>query len=409
MFSESARPALRASRRIRTFWASDYEPPTSRKIRCQSDLRDLKGRLRRWQKGSVGRKPSLLFTNSVGRKLYIAVVLGIVLLLAGAVGAYAWDVSRADEIADGITIGGVDVGGMTEDEAEQAVSRVLVDPLDEDVVVKHDDTKYVLSAKRLAVRADVASSVQKAIDASQEGGLPTRVWRYATGGVVNETIKPQVDFAEGEITKFVETIAADIHQEPVDASVDPTASSIEPVSEETGLALRQEDLREQVMAAVKSPADSDIKARVEEVEPEVTTQDLADQYPVYLTVNRSTFELKLWENLKLAKTYTVAIGASGFETPTGEYAIQNKAVDPTWNVPDSDWAGDLAGTVVAGGTADNPLKARWMGIYDGAGIHGTDDSSSLGSAASHGCVRMAVSDVIELYDDVPVGAPIYIG
>jgi len=345
----------------------------------------------------------------VGRKLYIAIVLGIVLLLAGAVGAYAWDASRADEIADGITVGGVDVGGMTEDEAEQAVSKVVVDPLDEDVLVTHDGTKYVLSAKRLAVRADVASSVQKAIDASQAGGLPTRVWRYATGGEVDEAIEPQVDFAKGEITEFVETIAADVYQEPVNASVEPTATSIEPVSEQTGVALREEDLREEVLAAVKSPADSTIKAEVEEIEPEVTTQDLADQYPVYLTVNRSTFELKLWENLELAKSYTVAIGAAGFDTPTGEYSIANKAVDPTWNVPDSDWAGDLAGTVVPGGTANNPLKARWMGIYDGAGIHGTDDTASLGSAASHGCVRMAVSDVIELYDQVPVGTPIYIG
>jgi lipoprotein-anchoring transpeptidase ErfK/SrfK len=65
--------------------------------------------------------------------------------------------------------------------------------------------------------------------------------------------------------------------------------------------------------------------------------------------------------------------------------------------------------VIPGGAANNPLKARWMGIYDGAGIHGTDDTASLGSAASHGCVRMAVPDVIELYDQVPVGTPIYIG
>ena len=50
-----------------------------------------------------------------------------------------------------------------------------------------------------------------------------------------------------------------------------------------------------------------------------------------------------------------------------------------------------------------------MGIYDGAGIHGTDDVGSLGRAASHGCVRMAVPDVIELYDQVDVGTPIYIG
>ena len=55
-----------------------------------------------------------------------------------------------------------------------------------------------------------------------------------------------------------------------------------------------------------------------------------------------------------------------------------------------------------------PLKARWLGIYDGAGIHGTDDIGSLGSAASHGCIRMAVPDVIELYDEVAVQTPIYI-
>ena len=50
-----------------------------------------------------------------------------------------------------------------------------------------------------------------------------------------------------------------------------------------------------------------------------------------------------------------------------------------------------------------------MGITDGAGIHGTSEVSSLGTAASHGCVRMDVPDVEALYDQVPVGTPIYIG
>ena len=50
-----------------------------------------------------------------------------------------------------------------------------------------------------------------------------------------------------------------------------------------------------------------------------------------------------------------------------------------------------------------------MGIFDGAGIHGTDETYSLGTAASHGCVRMAIPDVIDLYDRVEVGTPIYIG
>ena len=64
--------------------------------------------------------------------------------------------------------------------------------------------------------------------------------------------------------------------------------------------------------------------------------------------------------------------------------------------------------MIPGGRAENPLKSRWLGIYAGAGIHGTDDVSSLGTAASHGCIRMAVPDVEELYDKVPVQAPVYI-
>ena len=49
-----------------------------------------------------------------------------------------------------------------------------------------------------------------------------------------------------------------------------------------------------------------------------------------------------------------------------------------------------------------------MGIYNGAGIHGTNETGSLGTAASHGCIRMAVPEVIELFDKVEVGDPVYI-
>jgi lipoprotein-anchoring transpeptidase ErfK/SrfK len=345
----------------------------------------------------------------VGRKLYIALTLAVVLLLSAAVAAYAWDSSRSDEIAEGVDIGGVDVGGLTASEAEALVTEELIEPLDRDLVATYDGVKYKLSAEKLAVRADIDGMVDRALDASQEGGLPTRLVRYATGGEVDESIEPEVLYDKGEVAEIVTKIAAAVNREPVNASVEPTATSIEPVPEQDGRTLREDDLHEKLTAAVQSPGHRRVEATVETVEPEVTTKDLADQYPVYLTVNRSTFELKLWESLELSKTYTVAIGAAGFDTPAGEYAIQNKAVDPAWSVPDSDWAGDLAGTTVPGGVPENPLKARWMGIFDGAGIHGTDDVGSLGSAASHGCVRMAVPDVIELYDQVPVGTPIYIG
>ena len=144
-----------------------------------------------------------------------------------------------------------------------------------------------------------------------------------------------------------------------------------------------------------------MRVRAHETRPKVTRQQLVQQYPVLITINRSSFKLRLWKDLQLVKTYPIAVGQVGLETPAGLYHVQNKAVDPAWSVPKAAWAGSLAGTTVPGGAADNPLKARWLGIFNGAGIHGTDEVGSLGSAASHGCIRMAVPDVIELYDQVP--------
>src|SRR5829696_4079745 len=102
-------------------------------------------------------------------------------MLMSAVGAYAWDSSRSDEIADGVTIGGVDLGGMTTDEATRAVDRKLVDPLRRDVTAKLDGVKYKLSSEKLAVRKVVGGMVDRALGESQQGGLPGRGWGYATG------------------------------------------------------------------------------------------------------------------------------------------------------------------------------------------------------------------------------------
>ena len=345
----------------------------------------------------------------MGRKLQIAVIFLIAVMLVAAVGAYAWDNSRSDQIAEGVQIGGVDVGGMTADEARKVVDAELVEPLQKHVTVDYDGVKYKLSPEKLEVASDVDGMVDRALDESQEGGLPTRVWRYATGGEVDVAISPQITYSGKALNEFIDKVAAEVNRDPVDASIEPTPTSLSPVKGQDGLAVVEDELHAKLESAVQSPTERRASLPVERLEPEVTTDELAAKYPTYLTVNRSTFELSLWKDLELAKTYTVAIGAQGFDTPAGVYNIQNMAVDPAWNVPEADWAGSLAGTVVPGGVPENPLKERWMGIFDGAGIHGTDDLASLGTAASHGCVRMSIPDVIELYDQVDVGTPIYIG
>jgi lipoprotein-anchoring transpeptidase ErfK/SrfK len=344
----------------------------------------------------------------MGRKTQIGIVVTLVLLLMGAGAAYAWDSAKKDQIAEGVTIGGVDVGGMTAEEASAVVEADLVDPLDKPVTVTYEKEHFTLEADELDVRADVDGMVQAALDASQEGGLPTRVLRYATGGEVDEAIQPEVAYSQGTLDDFIKGVEKNVNQPAVDASIQPSGTSLDPVPGQNGIAVKVSDLRAGLQQAVQSPHSRTVEASVDKVKPEVTTDELAEKYPTYLVVDRASFELRLYENLELAKTYTVAIGQAGYDTPIGLYNIQNKQVDPPWSVPNSDWAGDLAGTVVPGGAPDNPLVARWMRIYDGAGIHGTNDIGSLGSAASHGCIRMAVPDVIELYDQVDVGTPIYI-
>ncbi len=346
----------------------------------------------------------------MGTKTVTAIVCGLVLLVAGAVGAYAWDNSKAGQVADGVRVGNVELGGLDENQATDLLKHELVKPLAKPVKVTYEGEDYTLYADDLDVRADIDGMVSEALTVSREDALPSRIVRYVTGGEVDHRIKPEVAYSETAIERFVQGVAAKVNTEAQDASIEPTTTSLEPVPGKEGTALREDELRAGIKRVLESSGNGarTVKATVETVKPEVTTEELAAQYPTYITVDRSTFTLRLYEDLKLAREYTVAVGAEGFDTPTGVYPIESKQVDPVWNVPDSDWAGSLAGTTVPGGSPENPLKARWLGIYAGAGIHGTDDVGSLGSAASHGCVRMAVPDVIELYDLVDVGTPVYI-
>lgn len=340
----------------------------------------------------------------------VAVLVFLLVLVGGALGAYAYDNSKKDEIAEGVTAGGVDLGGLTEQQAKAKLHRKLVKPLRGGVRVNFSGDHWTLPGKRLKVRADVDRMVDRALEVSQEGGMPGRIVRNLTGGEVDEQIPSQVAYSQSAINRFVRHVAGEIGQEPQDASISPTAGTLEVVPGQNGRKIRDILLTKRLNAAVTRRGEGrTVEVKVRSTKPEVTMDEVAAQYPTYLTVSQSEFVVRLWKDLKLVKTYPIATGQPAYPTPYGLYSIQNKQVDPVWSVPNSDWAGELAGTVVAGGTAENPLKSRWMGVTDGVGFHGTSEDYSIGTQASHGCMRMHVSDVEDLYDRVPVGTPVYIG
>ena len=338
----------------------------------------------------------------------VVAVSGITAALLLATAVWAYDSAQEDKIAPGVTIGGIEVGGRSADDARALVQSEIADPLSKPVVVSYEGDTFRLTPKALKHKADVDGMVDEAVEVSREGGLVERMGRYVSGSEVNVDVAPRVGYSDKAIAAFVADVAGEVNQEAQDASIVPSGDSIRPTPGQKGIEVREPDLQEAIREEVEKPGVGDeISVPTQHTQPEVTRAELAEEYPTYITIDRGEFKVRLFRDLKLVKSYTVAIGAAGYDTPAGLYSILDKQVNPTWNVPDSDWAGDLAGQSIPPGPS-NPLKARWMGFYNGAGFHGTDDTGSLGTAASHGCIRMAIPDVIDLYDRVEVGDPVYI-
>jgi lipoprotein-anchoring transpeptidase ErfK/SrfK len=342
------------------------------------------------------------------QRSFIVLAVALAVLVVGAVGVYAYDKTRDDVIAKGVTAGGVDLSGMNPNEARATLRRQLAAPLQKPVVVKYAGHRYKLTPARAKVRVNTADMVQQALDASHKGNLITRTARAITGGSVNTRIKVEVTYSKRAVARFAKSVGDKIDQDARDATISFGGGGIERVESQDGRKLDEEGLKTDVAAELVEPtADHKVRPPVEKVKAKVTTAELGQKYPKVIIVNRGGFQLTLYSHLKVEKTYRIAVGQAGLETPAGQYTIQDKQVNPYWHVPTSAWAGSLAGRVIPPGPS-NPIKARWMGIYNGAGIHGTTDVGSLGTNASHGCIRMAIPDVEDLFDRVEVGDPVFI-
>jgi lipoprotein-anchoring transpeptidase ErfK/SrfK len=331
------------------------------------------------------------------------------LALGGVAGAYLVDRSHKGKIADGVKVNGVSIGGLTRAQAERKLSQTLLTPLDRPVKIHYKDRTFTLTQKAASIGIDIRGSVDRALKRSQEGGMFERAWRSVRNESLNTELAAEVTWNRPAIDKLVKRVRKAVDRAPVNASVDLSKGEVDPKPSKTGRRVKYNTLAKEVERTLLHPGNTDsVRVQTAVVQPKVTTKDLVKKYPSVIIVDRGAFKLTLYKNLKPAKTYGIAVGQVGLETPAGLYHIENMAVNPAWHVPNSDWAGDLAGKVIPAGDPGNPIKSRWMGIYAGAGIHGTSDDGSIGTAASHGCIRMHIPDVEELYEQVSVGTPVYI-
>jgi hypothetical protein len=181
------------------------------------------------------------------------------------------------------------------------------------------------------------------------------------------------------------------------------------VSGRNGRAVDLRRFRRELVAELRVPTGRRrVRGYLVRVRPAVRAVDLRRRIPTYVSVSRPARTVRLFKRLRLVRRYTVAVGAAGFDTPAGLHHVLYKERNPTWHVPNRPWAGSLAGMTIPPGDPRNPLKARFIALGNGVGFHGTADLASIGQAASHGCIRMRIPDVISLYDRVPVGTPVLI-
>ena len=343
------------------------------------------------------------------RRLLVILLPVAVLGLVFAAVALA-DSRASDKLASGTTVGGIAVGGLTEEQAIARLGSRVGEPAMRRARVRVGDRSFALTAEQAGVRLDLRRAVRRAHEAGRDGNLVERGWRELTGGKVDVREEAPIAVDRKAVRSFVGSIHAAVARKPVDAELDVTVTSVGVKDSKPGRRLAgREALVERLTAAFADPRRKRrLTARTAEVRPKRTTEDVWSATPTVVTVARDGTTARVFKRGKLAKSYRVAVGEPKYPTPTGQFTVQTKQVNPTWNVPASDWAGELAGQSIPGGDPRNPLVARWIGFNGSVGFHGTKSLGSLGSSASHGCVRMAPGDVIDLYERVEVGTPVVV-
>jgi lipoprotein-anchoring transpeptidase ErfK/SrfK len=311
--------------------------------------------------------------------------LGLIVLLAVtcAFGAVAGS-ARADDttlIPAGVQIGPVAVGGMTADDATQAVLQAFGQPL----VLRVGHKQVSVLPSRFHQTLPLAAAVQTALTSAPETVIP-----------LQSSVNLQ------RIAQYVKALAAKANVTPSAGTLvlrhDKPAYSRGHAGRSLRLVPSEMLIRDAIRDAVRTaPVVLPFK--------KLTVKSAKAQ--AVIVIHRGLNRLYLFDGTRLARIFPVATGQAIYPTPLGHFQIVVKERNPWWYPPTQDaWAKGLQ-PVPPG--PNNPLGTRWMGLSaPGVGIHGTDEPSSIGYSASHGCIRMQVPDAEWLFNRVQVGTQVFI-
>jgi hypothetical protein len=289
--------------------------------------------------------------------------------------------AAAAVIAEGVTVGDVDLGGMTRDAAYAAVRSAFATPL---VLRFH--------RHRLAARPDVLGAV----------GFARQAVSAAFHATPGASVPLQVSVRPGPLRRYLRGLAAQLNQAPVDAKLTLRGGRPFVWREVPGTAIDVEAALQAVSSELLAGGRDPLALPALALAPKLTRRDIGAVIVIHRGVNR----LELYHGTRLDRTFGVATGQTRYPTPLGRFSIVVKWRNPWWYPPPDPWAAGEKPTPPGPG---NPLGTRWMGLSaPGVGIHGTPQSGSIGYSLSHGCIRMLIPQAEWLFDHVAIGTPVYI-
>ena len=348
--------------------------------------------------------------SHTARNIVIALVLIIVLAIAGCVGWLVYDDARnaSCHVAQGVTLDGTDISGCSESEVKSIVTKHVLSGQAGSLKLSLSIGQTVTLEFAKLGDVDVDATVQAAM-ATIDPDMFSRCLKRAKeivgldAGAQETQLSTVCKLSKKKVTQKVQDIADQYDKEVRDAGYefDEQAYKVKTVKAKEGYELDVAKTVKRIIKASKN-GETSIEAQDSIVEPTKTTPGQA------IFVSLSECHLYFYVDGKVKKDYACTPGMSGYDTPRGSWTLEYKDASPTWYNPGSDWAKSMPDTIGPG--ASNPLGLRALALSCGGGIyiHGTTNYGQLGTAASHGCIRLANENVVELFDLVETGIPIFV-
>jgi lipoprotein-anchoring transpeptidase ErfK/SrfK len=340
------------------------------------------------------------------RALSIVLITAAVLVAVAGSAAYAgyrYEQNRSARLLPGIRIEGIDVSGMTRSQAERALDPSVSDILKREIAVEAGKKSWTLTAEQLGTTVDLQSALDQAFALSREMSWTSRLLHRLLGRPLDRSFDIDVGYRQDVVSAFVKSVARTVHVDPQAASLDFLDGQLVVQHSKSGRALKAKRAVDSLMEALQTGGDS-VGLGTTLLRPKTTDESLGMTIIVRVSQNR----LFLYDGLELVKSYPVATAKPGFTTPVGHWTVINKRINPTWVNPAKDtWGADEPDFIPPG--PDNPLGTRALDLdAPGIRIHGTPDDASVGTYASHGCIRMHIWDSEDLFGRVPVGTRVII-